>query len=132
MTHFAMIVWGQPRPKTRPRVTQNGTYTTAELRAWEKTLQTSALLRMRALGAKPYEGAVEVEVIFGLLANRGDLDNYVKAVLDALNKVVFNDDRQVARISAVKLRRPEAPFCQVKVTPLPAGWEQAYEEDQDE
>lgn len=132
MSHFTMTVWSQPRPKTRPRVTQNGTYTTPELREWEKLLKTTALIRMRALGLKPYEGAVEVEVTLGLLANRGDLDNYVKAVLDALNEVVFVDDRQVSRMAAVKLRRPDAPFCRVKVTPLPDGWEREYDEDVNE
>jgi len=34
---------------------------------------------------------------------RGDLDNYVKLTLDALNGVAWEDDRQVVRISAVKV-----------------------------
>lgn len=33
---------------------------------------------------------------------RGDLDNYVKAVLDALNVVAWQDDHQVVRLSAAK------------------------------
>ena len=31
---------------------------------------------------------------------RGDLDNYVKAVLDAGNGVLFEDDRQVVRLNS--------------------------------
>jgi Holliday junction resolvase RusA-like endonuclease len=34
---------------------------------------------------------------------RGDLDNYVKTVLDGLNGVAWKDDSQVAKITAVKV-----------------------------
>jgi Holliday junction resolvase RusA-like endonuclease len=34
---------------------------------------------------------------------RGDLDNMVKTALDALNGKAWADDRQVVKISAVKL-----------------------------
>jgi Holliday junction resolvase RusA-like endonuclease len=34
---------------------------------------------------------------------RGDLDNYIKLTLDALNQVAWVDDRQVVRIMAVKV-----------------------------
>lgn len=33
---------------------------------------------------------------------RGDLDNYVKTVLDALNGVAWDDDSQVVKITAIK------------------------------
>lgn len=34
---------------------------------------------------------------------RGDLDNYLKTVLDGLNEVAWIDDKQVVKITAVKL-----------------------------
>lgn len=34
---------------------------------------------------------------------RGDLDNYLKLAFDALNGVAFDDDKQVVKITAVKL-----------------------------
>ena len=34
---------------------------------------------------------------------RGDLDNYIKTVLDALNGVAWKDDSQVARITGIKV-----------------------------
>ncbi len=46
---------------------------------------------------EPWQGPVAVELRFYLKVNRsrGDGDNYVKAVLDGLNGVAFEDDRQV-------------------------------------
>lgn len=43
---------------------------------------------------------VDVEQLSKL---RGDLDNYLKTVLDALNGIAWDDDRQVVKITAVKL-----------------------------
>lgn len=34
---------------------------------------------------------------------RGDLDNYLKTCLDSLNGIAWDDDRQVVKITAVKL-----------------------------
>lgn len=34
---------------------------------------------------------------------RGDLDNYVKTLLDGLNGIAWDDDRQVVKITAVKM-----------------------------
>jgi Holliday junction resolvase RusA-like endonuclease len=36
------------------------------------------------------------------MGNDGDIDNYIKGILDSLNKVAFKDDRQVVNISATK------------------------------
>ena len=41
-----------------------------------------------------------------------DLDNISKIILDALNKVAFNDDKQVAQLSITK-RYGEQPFVKV-------------------
>jgi Holliday junction resolvase RusA-like endonuclease len=33
----------------------------------------------------------------------GDIDNYIKSILDSLNKLVFNDDRQVMKVIGEKI-----------------------------
>ena len=73
-------------------------------------------LRREQVG-KQIEGPVEVMVVYSPSCTlltvvesphnaktlRGDLDNYIKLTLDALNKVAWEDDIQVVRISAVKV-----------------------------
>lgn len=57
----------------------------------------------------PLTGNIKLSVDFYRLKPRdvasrnwGDLDNHIKAVLDALNGIAFVDDRQVTRIVAAK------------------------------
>jgi len=33
---------------------------------------------------------------------RGDIDNYVKTILDALNGIAWVDDNQVVKVTAIK------------------------------
>lgn len=72
---------------------------------------------------KPTEKAIAVDVVFyrpvqksiskierqrrltgeSLPAIKPDIDNYVKAILDALNGVAFRDDKQIISLNAKKL-----------------------------
>lgn len=45
----------------------------------------------------------------------GDLDNYVKAVCDAINGIAFGDDRYVRGLLATLRRDPERPRVEVEV-----------------
>jgi Holliday junction resolvase RusA-like endonuclease len=47
-------------------------------------------------------------------ASRPDLDNVLKAVMDAMRGIVFNDDKQVVGITALK-RYGETPQVTVNV-----------------
>ena len=47
---------------------------------------------------------------------RTDLDNYVKAVLDACNGIVYHDDRQVTNLVASKRYALDERFAGVSVT----------------
>lgn len=111
---MAHAIWVPHRPKTkgRPRMTRRGrTYTPAD------TLEHEALIRSYWDGPC-YDGPVEVKVAYhpdgqsvvvrplgetlvrpkGL---RGDVDNYMKLTLDALNGTAFDDDRQVLTLAGV-------------------------------
>lgn len=109
------FVPGKPVPKGRPRVTRSGhTFTPARTKTWEQLVGWSARLAMR--GQKPLTGRLNATLTFyGARAN-ADLDNLVKAVLDALNGVVYLDDKQV---EVVEARRFATNSRGVRVTVRP-------------
>lgn len=112
-------VQGKPVPKGRPRVTQHGTYTPKSTQAFESSVRRAWL---ESGGYKFQQGApiaVYVRAYFPIpkrkskkaraaldskpyLAARGDIDNIVKAVMDALNGFAYQDDSVVFAINAEK------------------------------
>jgi Holliday junction resolvase RusA-like endonuclease len=115
---------GDPVPKGRPRFTSKGgphTYTPAKTAAYEQALGYMALQAMR--GKKPLSEALRVSVtaymgipkswsradrvaaMRGAIrpAGKPDIDNFLKAGLDALNKIVFLDDAQVISAEVHKI-----------------------------
>jgi len=107
-----MIIWGPPKPYTRARTKGNYVYLPGPYRQWRQ--QASAQLREQGtpLGSTPVAVTVTVEadrttVMAEPVAPnrpkgvRGDLDNYVKAVLDALTDAnIIDNDRQVVTLIA--------------------------------
>lgn len=102
---------GAPVPKGRPRLGRRGRVFTPE-----KTLIAENHIRMTWDGPK-YEVPVSIDIVFNknettvtveplidLVPSkmRGDIDNYVKTLMDGLNGAAWLDDKQVHRITAVK------------------------------
>lgn len=104
-------VEGAPVPKGRPRATARGgrvrTYTPPETAAYEARVAEAARAAMRAYGW-PTGGWRDprvrylVEVAVALPADRGDLDNYLKAAADAVNGLAFPDDQRVCGVLALR------------------------------
>lgn len=103
---------GRPHPKERPRVTKTGHAFTPE-----KTRKAEQRIRELYDGPK-YSGEIAVHLVFdhegtaviiegvdvdGKSKLRGDIDNYIKTVLDALNGVAWGDDNQIVKVTAVKI-----------------------------
>jgi crossover junction endodeoxyribonuclease RusA len=100
----------KPTPKGRPRMTRYGRVFTPKT-----TLEAEAFIAQKYDGPQ-YEGTVQVECVFtpeGTSVTltpltseqsklRGDLDNYVKLLMDGLNGVAWADDKQVTVIKAEK------------------------------
>lgn len=99
----------QAQPKGRPRFCRGFTVTDSKTRAYEKALSMLARAQYRG---EPIEGALEVKIKIYLQKPkrtknespcvRPDLDNYIKAILDALNGIAFKDDGQIVDLSATK------------------------------
>lgn len=114
---FTITVAGRPVPKGRPRLGRRGRVFTPE-----KTLAAEAVIReawTKARGPKWSDVPVWIEVrlfvdrteiTVGVDDNedvsklRGDIDNYVKLVMDGLNGAAWTDDKQVHRIESWKER----------------------------
>jgi Holliday junction resolvase RusA-like endonuclease len=118
-------VEGEPKGKGRPRFRSTGkfvqTYTDSKTRDYENTIKASAMIAMGA--SKPLESpvAVFIHATKGIPASyskkrteaclngierpskKPDLDNIMKACLDAMNEVVYLDDKQVVSIHATQV-----------------------------
>ena len=106
-----------PVPASRPRVTRSGhVYYPKRYTAFRKEAESVVPVTLR--DEQVLDGPLLVRVTFrvqrpkktSLLFPRGDTDNYVKAVLDALNGHAYVDDNQVIRLTAVKCwAEPDEP-----------------------
>lgn len=134
----SFILEGVPVAKGRPRLTTRGgharAYTPTKTRRFETEVAERAEAAMEA--ADPYSGPVELEAHFsipiprswpkrdrlaaleGRLRPQGkpDLDNYLKAIADGMNGVVYVDDCQIVSARLTK-RYGEEPGVAVTVRP---------------
>lgn len=119
MKSVQFIVPGRPVPKGRPRVTRHGTYTpkstqqfeAAVRAAWEKSgaapFGENEPLDLRVWAYFPIPKATPKRsrkaMALAPHLKRGDLDNIVKSVMDALNGYAYPDDAAIWSIEAYKL-----------------------------
>lgn len=105
----------KPTPASRPRVSRYGTYYGKNYTKFRKLaeFEIPKVLDKHVT----YEGSVPLMVQVVSYAERpkdptkewprGDVDNYAKAVLDACNGKVWEDDDQIVFLSTSKLWAPE-------------------------
>lgn len=120
-----LTIPGEPRSKARPRFTgSGGVYSDKQQRAHEELLEWHLRLAFK----QPYRGGVGVGItFFRSNKQRIDLDNMVKAVLDAANGIAFVDDVQVVELAARLELDRENPrtvvLVEPKATSMPRGEE---------
>lgn len=140
---LSVIIPGPPQPQQRVKATMRGkhagVYEPQASRSWKGTAQVLMLEAARA-GEMTWGGddplSVSIVAVFACptTAHRkrpvprrwhtkaqGDADNIAKAVLDAGNGVLWNDDRQVAVLHVCKViaAQGEAPYVLVTVRRAP-------------
>lgn len=114
---YAFVVEGDPVPKARPRLgAHGGTYTPLRTVEFEREVGW----RWKQGRFPVLSGACELTVVVYERRYPADLDNYVKAVADALNGLAWSDDRQVARLHAAIHRSHPEPHIEVEVIDLSA------------
>lgn len=132
----------EPVGKGRPRFTRDGhAYTPERTRKFEAAVRAHAYEFMRRMNAQRIPEGVPIDVrvvaLFPIpkswtkkkkadatkLIPRIDVDNILKAVLDAMNGVVFEDDRQIVKAVAEK-RYSDVPGVVVYVQTPEEGEEE--------
>ena len=121
-----IIVPGKPRGKGRPRFGNGHAFTPAGTRRYEREIAVEAQRAVAREADWDKSAAVRVEIIAAFPVPKSwskgkradardggicpetkpDIDNVAKAVLDALNGIAFEDDKQVVEIVARKLYVP--------------------------
>jgi Holliday junction resolvase RusA-like endonuclease len=134
---------GRPVAWARARINRAGKhYTDDRTRAYKTMVGTLAKIAMR--GGDPFAGGVllnisvvmtppsilnkkqtEAAISGGVAAITGqDVDNFAKAVMDAMNEIVYRDDRQITSLTVTKSYGRE-PHVRVAVYEQPSAYFQA-------
>lgn len=117
---LSLSLWLPPVPASRPRVTRWGTYYTKTYKTW----MTLAEAVIPSRGLPPLEGPLEVSVRFDcyrpkatkLDIPKGDIDNYLKSILDVLTKRGYwLDDKQIVAVTATKQFHATRPATHIEV-----------------
>lgn len=113
---FELTVEGNPIPKGRPRVVDGHAYTPQATRDYETRVRSAAILEWMG---EPMKGPLSIKLLF-YRANkrRADLDNLMKAVVDALQGVVLVDDNQIVTALIHKRVDRERPRMEITIIPI--------------
>lgn len=119
----ALVLYGAPVPKGRPRAQPGGgrSYTPAETEQAEDTWRLA--IRVTHRGLRPdVASPFSLSVTFYLPdRRRRDIDNLLKLVMDAANAVVYRDDSQVVEVHAKMVYADPRPRTEAVFVPLPVG-----------
>ena len=81
-------------PHSKERVGGNH-QTKIRTRNYETVIAAAAADQIEGTKFQRLSGRLAVEIYFKAKRLRGDIDNYAKSLLDALNRIVWEDDRQI-------------------------------------
>ena len=101
-------------PFNRPRFKNGRGFNTPKYSAFKENLAYKALEVMN--GRKPIKGAFKMSIDFYkkskqniLHKNFGDLDNFIKSVMDSLNGICYDDDAQCIEFSSCRKFKSDKP-----------------------
>lgn len=93
-----IMVPGRPVPAVR--MTQRGKYVKPQAQRYLQYKEMVGWVGRHEI-KEPLQGDIAVSMRFFLHGGQTpDIDNLIKAILDGLNKVAWNDDKQVTKVTA--------------------------------
>ena len=111
---WAITVNGNPIPKGRPKFYNGHAVTPEATRDYEALVKQAAGICWQG---EPTTEPVRVELRFWRGDKRRcDIDNCVKAILDALNNVIWKDDGQIYELVAYKHHDKSRPRVEILVS----------------
>lgn len=103
--------------KARPRVTKNGTFMPRPYQEWRKECAKQMRDQWKL---PPIETPIAVDILCVGTA-RGDIDNYMGAIFDCGNQIIWSDDRATI-IQSASICHEKAPekdsFWRIRVKDL--------------
>jgi Holliday junction resolvase RusA-like endonuclease len=134
---FRFIIPGDPKPKKRPKVYR---WSTVNPSKEDEESVASYFKQLPACPKIPLQGQIRVQFKFFIRPPKAtpkwkwkyinqnflqpnkspDLDNYVKFILDALNGILWEDDRFIVEIHSAKYYTQIEPRTEILVSELPA------------
>ena len=134
-----IVIYGEPIPQGRPRFTKTGhTYDPQRSRNYKQLVRFWVTQHLKKIpGWKPLENALCVDLTFYMgtpsswskqkriqaiqgqirpITRNGDIDNMVKAILDANNGLLWVDDSIITDLSARKRYTGELARVVIKIT----------------
>jgi Holliday junction resolvase RusA-like endonuclease len=113
MRTFSMSIPG--RPKTWDRTAGSGRRNTKAYTQWKKDVALSALCDGARSWGKVFV-VLRVTVYLKDRSGMGDVDNYAKGIQDALEGIIYDNDRQVCHLDVRRYTRGvDKPRVDIKV-----------------
>ena len=113
-----IVVEGDPLPAGRPRISGRRCYQSARDKNYREQVKWAARLAMKS--SAPMTGAIKAEVKlyrqYRPTSKRfGDVDNFLKAIFDGLNKIVVVDDAQIVSCTVTKHTDRDRPRAEIVI-----------------
>lgn len=107
---YTITIPGRPVPKGRPRFSRSGhAYTPEKTRKYEELVAWCAKKDI----PEPLKGDVAMDIMIYANGHWPDIDNICKALLDGMNGIAYDDDKQVA---ALMIQRKKDKDERVEIT----------------
>lgn len=113
-----ILIEGDAIPAARPRFSGRRCYQPKRNMEYRSLVQASAYAAM--FGKQPMTGELSAVVrvyrrFKPTARNFGDVDNFLKALFDGMNQIVFEDDSQICKCLVEKFKDAKRPRVEIEI-----------------